>query len=141
MLPAGGYKGYALSLLNLFLAALAMTGIPAGERISGTFFLALDVAAFQPLDEYAARTAAYVAQLKAVPTAPGVDEILLPGERAARCAAQRRAEGVPLPDDVWRSLAQAAAEWGVPFLLARRPGGRSPGPHPPPASPLRPPSV
>lgn len=113
MLPAGGYKGYALGLLNLFLAALSMTGVPAGERISGTFFLALDVAAFQPLEEYAARTAAYVRQLKEVPPQEGIDEILLPGERAARCAAQRRMQGIPVPDEVWAALAKAAGEWGV----------------------------
>ena len=113
MLPAGGYKGYALGLLDLFLAALSMTGVPAGERVSGTFFLAIEIAAFQPLEEYAARTAAYVEQLKAVPAAEGVDEILLPGERAARSAARRRAEGVPVPDDVWQSLAKAAEEWHV----------------------------
>ncbi|HEU5318041.1 MAG TPA: Ldh family oxidoreductase [Chloroflexota bacterium] len=107
MLPAGGYKGYALSLLNLFTAALAMTGAPAGERIAGTFYLALDVTAFQPLEEYAQRTAAYVRQLKEVPTQEGFDEILLPGERAARTAAQRRREGIPVPDDVWEAL-QAA---------------------------------
>jgi LDH2 family malate/lactate/ureidoglycolate dehydrogenase len=115
MLPAGGYKGYALSLFNLFLAALAMAGVAPGERIAGTFFLALDVAAFQPLEEYARRTAAYVDQLKTVPTQDGCDEILLPGERAARCAAQRRAGGIPVPDDVWLALAGAAAEWRVPW--------------------------
>jgi hydroxycarboxylate dehydrogenase B len=105
-LPAGGYKGYALSLLNLFTAALAMTGAPDGERIAGTFYLALDVAAFQPLEEYAQRTAAYIRQLKDVPTQEGFDEILLPGERAARTAAARRANGITVPDDVWAALAQ-----------------------------------
>jgi hydroxycarboxylate dehydrogenase B len=104
MLPAGGYKGYALGLLNLFLAGLSMTGVPAGERVSGTFFLALNVEAFQPLEEYEARTAAYVEQLKAVPTQEGVDEILLPGERAARSAARHVSEGVPVPDEVWTQL-------------------------------------
>lgn len=104
MLPAGGYKGYALGLFNLMLAALAMAGVPAGERVSGTFFLAIDVTAFQPLEEYTARLAAYVAQLKEVPPQDGVDEILLPGERAARCAKRRRAEGVPVPDEVWAQL-------------------------------------
>lgn len=118
MLPAGGYKGYALSLFNLFCAALAMTGAPAGERIAGTFYLALDVTAFQPLEEYARRTAAYAEQLKAVPTQEGVDEILLPGERAARTAAQRRAEGVPVPDGVWASLAEAGAGLGVTLPAA-----------------------
>jgi LDH2 family malate/lactate/ureidoglycolate dehydrogenase len=107
MLPAGGYKGYALSLLNLFTAALAMTGTAAGERIAGTFYLAIDVTAFQPLEEYAQRTAAYVKQLKQVPTQEGVDEILLPGERAARTAAQRRRDGIPVPDDVWSQLTLA----------------------------------
>jgi uncharacterized oxidoreductase len=107
-LPAGGYKGYALSLLNLFTAALAMVGAPMGERIAGTFYLALDVAAFQPLEEYARRTAAYIEQLKEVPTQEGFDEILLPGERAARTAAQRRRDGIPVPDDVWAALGAAA---------------------------------
>jgi LDH2 family malate/lactate/ureidoglycolate dehydrogenase len=112
MLPAGGYKGYGLSLLNLFTAALAMTGVPAGERISGTFFLAMDVSAFQPLDEYRGRLAAYVEQLKAVPTQEGFAEILLPGERAARTAARRRAEGVPVPDAVWARLVGAGPPGG-----------------------------
>jgi LDH2 family malate/lactate/ureidoglycolate dehydrogenase len=113
MLPAGGYKGYALSLLNLFTAALSMAGEPAGERIGGMFFLAVDIAAFQPLEEFSARTAAYVQQLKQVPPAEGVAEILLPGERAARTAAQRRREGVPVPADTWVALTKAAAELGV----------------------------
>jgi LDH2 family malate/lactate/ureidoglycolate dehydrogenase len=113
MLTAGGYKGYALSLLNLFLGALAMTGVPAGERINGHFFLAIDIAAFQPVEEYAARVAAFAEQLKAVPTQQGVDEILLPGERAARDAARQRAEGVALSDAVWTALAKSAAELGV----------------------------
>jgi len=113
MLPAGGYKGYALGLLNLFLAALSMAGVPAGERVSGTFFLALNVAAFQPPDEYAQRAAAYVDQLKAVPPQEGVSEILLPGERAARTAAERREHGVPVPDDVWVALGTAAAGLNV----------------------------
>jgi LDH2 family malate/lactate/ureidoglycolate dehydrogenase len=108
MLPAGAYKGYALSLLNLFLAALAMAGAPAGERISGTFYLAIDVTAFQPLDEYATRLAAYVNQLKEVPPQDGVDEILLPGERAARTAAHRRTHGIPLPDDLWSQLQEVS---------------------------------
>ena len=118
MLPAGGYKGYALSLMNLFLGALSMTGTPAGGRIMGTLFLALDVTAFQPLEEYTARTAAYVEQLKAVPTADGIDEILLPGERAARAAAAHREGGVEVADDVWTSVAEAAEEWGVTWPTA-----------------------
>jgi hydroxycarboxylate dehydrogenase B len=108
MLPAGGYKGYALGLFNLMLAALAMSGVPAGERVSGTFFLAIDVTAFQPLEEYTTRVAAYVEQLKQVPTQEGFDEILLPGERAARTAERRRTEGVPVPDEVWNQLAALA---------------------------------
>lgn len=114
MLPAGGYKGYALSLLNLFTAALAMTGAAAGERIAGTFYLALDVTAFQPLEEYSQRVAAYVRLLKEVPTQEGVDEILLPGERAARTAAQRRANGIPVPDGVWDALAPDATAQAGP---------------------------
>ena len=52
-------------------------------------------------------------KVKDVPPAAGFDEVLLPGEPAARRAAERAASGVPIPDGVWTEIKEAAAKVGV----------------------------
>lgn len=52
-------------------------------------------------------------KVKAVPPADGVAEVLLPGEPEARMAAERRASGIPLPDEVWAQIVTTAAQVGV----------------------------
>jgi uncharacterized oxidoreductase len=46
------------------------------------------------------------------PASPG-GETLLPGEPEARMRAQRLAEGVPLPDETWRLIAETARSIGL----------------------------
>jgi LDH2 family malate/lactate/ureidoglycolate dehydrogenase len=45
--------------------------------------IALDIERFQPLAEFNARMEQFVAELKAVPTAKGFDEVFYPGEMEA----------------------------------------------------------
>jgi LDH2 family malate/lactate/ureidoglycolate dehydrogenase len=58
--------------------------------------------------EFKAQAAAFVTQLKATPCAPGIEEILLPGESEWRTKAIREREGIPLPEVTWSRIAQAA---------------------------------
>ena len=45
---------------------------------AGHLMIALDVAAFQPLAEFGARIERFIAELKAVPPAPGFTEVFYP---------------------------------------------------------------
>jgi uncharacterized oxidoreductase len=51
--------------------------------------------------------------LKAIPAAPGHDEVLVPGEPEARARAERERDGIPLPHTLWTSLSELSAELGV----------------------------
>jgi uncharacterized oxidoreductase len=51
--------------------------------------------------------------MKAVPPAPGVSEILLPGEPEARARAERTRDGVLLPEATWEAITEVANELGV----------------------------
>ena len=74
ILPFGGHKGYALSvMIELLGGGLSGAGFPLlpGYRWDqGTVLLAIDIAAFQPVAEFKAQAAAFVTQLKATPCAP-----------------------------------------------------------------------
>jgi uncharacterized oxidoreductase len=75
--------------------------------------MAIDIAAFQPVAEFKAQAAAFATQLKATPCAPGVAEILLPGEVEWRTRVQRQREGIPLPVVTWARIREAAAIVGL----------------------------
>ena len=77
------------------------------------FIIVLQIEAFRALSEYNALGEAVLRQVKAVPPVAGVAEVLLPGEPEARMAAERRAGGIPLPDEVWAQLVATAARVGV----------------------------
>jgi LDH2 family malate/lactate/ureidoglycolate dehydrogenase len=81
--------------------------------------MVVDVAAVLPAREFASRMEALVAQTKVNPTAPGVEEIFVPGEIEQRNAA-RNAAGLALPAKTWDDLSALAAESGVamPAVLA-----------------------
>jgi LDH2 family malate/lactate/ureidoglycolate dehydrogenase len=83
------------------------------------FLLAIDVAAFLPLDEFTATIDDTVDAIKALPPATGTSEILVPGERGRRSAAERAAAGIPLGPKVWRELTEIATGLDVPVPAVR----------------------
>ena len=54
--------------------------------------------------------------VKSSEPAPGVGEIMIPGEPEARSEATRRAHGIPVEDETWRQIEEIAAELGVGSL-------------------------
>jgi uncharacterized oxidoreductase len=134
LLPFGGHKGYGLALAAALFGGLAaigetdpsMAGAAAppaeqgqGDRLGGVFMLVVDPAAFGEPASYVATVGQVTAALKRVPSAPGVAEVLLPGEPEARSRRQRLQEGIPLPEDTWASIAQVAAQAGREMPPAR----------------------
>ncbi len=113
LLPLGGAKGSGLALLiecmtslitaNPLLAeALERTALGARHRQNGAV-IALDLARFVDPGEFRRQAGRLARAIKALPPQPGM-EILLPGERGARAAEQRRRDGIPVPDPVLEEL-------------------------------------
>ena len=115
ILPLGGplgFKGYGLGvMLDIFCGILTGSGVSRQDLQpgnNGVWFQLIDVQRVISQQEYTDWITKYVAWLKGSRRAPGVDEILLPGEIEARRREQRRAEGIPLPDETWRQMLELA---------------------------------
>lgn len=121
LLPFGGHKGYALSVMVEFLGRV-MTGADSfaeGTRggpvygHSGTLMLAMDPTVFVDAAQYADAADATLARLKAVPPAPGTAGVMIPGEPESRSRAERLVNGIPLAEDTWDRIQSAARALGV----------------------------
>lgn len=119
ILPLGGHsghKGYGLALVvDILGGALPGTGCGGAMEweAQGVSLMALDPASFGEPAAFKDHVDRLAARLKSVPKAEGVPEILMPGEREVRLAADRRRSGVPIDDVVWSDLAALAAELKV----------------------------
>jgi LDH2 family malate/lactate/ureidoglycolate dehydrogenase len=122
------HKGYAIAVMMDMLSGV-LSGSAFGAAVhgpyqtehrsgAGQFALALNIAAFQPLEEFGARMERYIAELKSVPLAQGFDGIVYPGEPEARSEAKNRTEGLQLPADTLVDLRRLADEFGVPAPLS-----------------------
>lgn len=140
MLPFSGPKGSALAMMVDILGGV-LSGSAFGGDIRdmtrdftapqdvGHFFLALKVDAFMPEREFASRMEEEIRRLKALKPAVGFDEVSYPGEREARLAEHRQAEGIPIPPETVQVLRSVASETGAelpPTLSDREPS--APGP-------------
>ncbi len=122
LLPLGGPKGSGLALMFEMLASvLAAAPIQApalGPQKRRSFaqnsaILAVDIAAFRPLADFSNDADTLAALLKALPRQDGVEEILLPGERASRTEITRRKSGIPIAEKLWHELAAVAQAMGI----------------------------
>jgi ureidoglycolate dehydrogenase (NAD+) len=128
LLPVGGAKGAGLSLMiELLTGVLAGHSVLSAHLAGGSrrhaqnaFVLALDVAAFRPLQAYREDVGGLAAILRALPRREGADEIRTPGERGERTAAEQRgAAGVRVSPKTLQELAAVAARFGLAPLTPR----------------------
>lgn len=121
LLPFGGHKGYALSVMVEFLGRI-MTGAdafaeePRGGAVyghSGALVIGMNPAFFGEPDRYAAAAANTVDRLKAVPPAPGSSGVLIPGEPEALARSERAEAGVPIAEETWEKIRLVAHDLGV----------------------------
>jgi len=97
ILPFGGHKGYGLSLMIQALGLLAGAALPRGQvRDFAFLFVVFDPGLLIPPAQFKQHLAELIAEVKATPRQPGVDEIRIPSERAFRERARRRREGIML---------------------------------------------
>jgi ureidoglycolate dehydrogenase (NAD+) len=126
VVPMSGAKGYALGLMIEILSS-RLTGMPYGAHIvrkfddwenralMGHYIQAIDIAAFCSVPEFKKRMDELVADLKSQPAAPGIEEILIPGEPEWRTKRLRQQEGCPIREEDARLLRQLGRELGVRF--------------------------
>jgi LDH2 family malate/lactate/ureidoglycolate dehydrogenase len=131
MLPFGGVKGSGLSMLMDILGGVLSGSAFAGRVGSphrtfdrpqdvGHLFFCFRPDLFMPRETFLARMDELVLAVKAQPKAAGFDEILIPGEREARCEAERLAHGIPLTKAVLADLLKEATA-ATPLEYAARP--------------------
>lgn len=129
VLPVGGPKGYAISMFIDILSGV-LTGAGFGKYVNnmyenweqpqnvGHFFIALDIDKFIPIDIFKSRMDDYIRSLKDEPKAPGVKEILIPGELEFRQTDRTKAEGITLPFKVVEELAEIGKRYDLELLEA-----------------------
>jgi LDH2 family malate/lactate/ureidoglycolate dehydrogenase len=128
ILPMAQHKGYAIAVMMDIISGV-LTGSGFGSAVAGPyqaerrsraghFAIAIDIARLIPIEDFTARVRQLVAELKAVPLAPGCDEIFYPGEIEARNDRVNRRQGLRLPSDTIADLRGLAAEAGLEALLS-----------------------
>lgn len=121
-----GHKGYALALMVEVLSGVlsgAAIGADVGSMYKnldrkqdvGHFFCLFDISAFIDESVFSDRMSWMVDRLKANKPRPGVDEILIPGERSARAAAKNEQNGVVLGPETVVELERWCKQFGIPF--------------------------
>jgi len=119
LLPFGGYKGYAFSLLvelltHAVVGALPSTEIPSHASTQGGFLVvALSPAIFRSYEEYIRDVSNLVKRIKGVKTAEEFREVLLPGELEERTFRERLEKGIPLEEKEVEELRRVAKKLGI----------------------------
>lgn len=117
LLPFGGHKGYSLGLLVELMASLLAGSVPSSspeyQRGNPTLLIALEVAAFRPLEEYLRHTDELLRRIEASAPAAGFDRVLVPNALEVEAERRHRRDGIPVPDSLWTELSALAARAGV----------------------------
>jgi len=127
LLPIGGYKGYGLAVMIGLLAG-ALNNAAVGKSTidfnahhdlitnTGQTIIAVDPSAFGDPEQFVERVITLVNDLKASSRLPGVNQIRVPGDGAAKSIAQRLKLGIPISPELKESLNQCAKECGIATL-------------------------
>ncbi len=127
LLPIGGYKGAAMSLMFGLLAG-TLNGAANGEDVvdfnkddvtptnTGQAICALDIKGFAEPVAFKRQVDAVIRQLHGSALLPGFDRIRLPGEDRAARIEERHAHGIPIPPSLRAALDRMAGELGIDKL-------------------------
>ena len=120
ILPLGGgagHKGYALGfMIDILAGTLSGAGCAAGERAmrsNGLLFTVYDIGQFTEMETFYDEVETLARHVRTSRLAPGVSEILIPGELEARAARQRARDGIAIDDTTWRFICEEARLLGV----------------------------
>lgn len=113
----GEHKGSGLALMCELLAG-ALTGSgcagpPPRRFCNGMLSIYMTPAQFGAREAFAAEIRSYLDYFRSARPAKAGEAVLLPGEPERAARAERLADGVPLPDEVWEGLRQCGAGHGL----------------------------
>jgi L-2-hydroxycarboxylate dehydrogenase (NAD+) len=131
LLPLGGmeagYKGYGLAMIIGLLAG-TLGGAAMGRDVidfnhdddsvtnTGQAIAAINIAAFGDVATFKRSVDALVRDFRGSERIPGVERILVPGERSHETRAARTRNGIPLAPALMLGLDQLAGELGIAKL-------------------------
>jgi ureidoglycolate dehydrogenase (NAD+) len=109
IVPFGEHRGYAINLLIEVMAGAlvrAKSGLLQEDEMDmGAFLIAIDPAAFGPLDEFKAQTTKLAQDIEAVEPAEGYNEVRVPGYKGERYKQKVVAEdSIGIADDIWQKF-------------------------------------
>lgn len=122
----GGHKGSGLSFIVDIISGVLSgaawgihVGYTVGEKPSnvGHAFMAIDISAFMPIDEFYNRLQQYVNEIKSARKHPKADHIWIPGEKAWYTMITRKKIGIPLHKNVYNELINIGKDVGVELEL------------------------
>jgi len=127
LLPIGGPKGSGLSLIFGLLAGTLNSAAFGADVVdfnadyksvtnTGQFIIAVDISAFMDVGAFKRNVDAVVRLIKASPTMPGFDEVLLPGENSRRKRENYTKNGIPIVQGLYDTLDKLAGEIGIEML-------------------------
>jgi L-2-hydroxycarboxylate dehydrogenase (NAD+) len=129
LLPIGGYKGAAMSLMFGLLAG-ALNGAANGEDVvdfnkddttptnTGQAICVLDIKRFAEPTAFKRQVDNFIRQLHGSALLPGFDRIRLPGEDRASRIKERTKNGIPIPPELKAALDKMAGELGIKPVFA-----------------------
>jgi LDH2 family malate/lactate/ureidoglycolate dehydrogenase len=113
----GGHKGYGLgAMIDVFAGILTGLGWgedPQARHNDGSLFIAINVAAFRPIEEFKDEVTGFTGFLKSSRPAHGFKEVMYPGEIEWLTMQERLKTGVSIEDDTWTVVTKLAASVGV----------------------------
>ena len=121
LLPFGEHKGFGIMVaLEISSRILASADNYASTRHGGIHLrhaglslVAIDSGVFSSSGEFATRTSELVHRIRAVPPAPGFEEVMAPGDFEHRERMRRLKEGIQIPESTWSEVLGTAGSLGV----------------------------
>lgn len=126
VLTMAGHKGYALALMVEVFSSV-LSGAAIGSEIGsmyknmdrkqdvGHFFCVFDIAAFLDPAEFKRRLDDTIDRIKGGKRRPGVQEILIPGERSSKNVKLNLARGIAISEETVAELRRWCSALNVPF--------------------------
>lgn len=122
--PFGGHKGYAIMLANEFLGGIFSRAKSFAKKgrggpvlgHSGFTMVVFRSDLFSSFEEYTSSMDEMERRVRKVPPAPGFKEVLIPGDMEERIRRQRMKNGIPIAENVWKSLDNLAKSLGIERL-------------------------
>jgi uncharacterized oxidoreductase len=102
-----------VEILGGILARAGSSREDPGPVTNGVFAIVLDIRRFVAPGTFRRETDDLIRYLKSCPPVTAGGSILVPGEPEANSEAARRRSGIPVEDETWRQIVQAARELGV----------------------------